>query len=316
MKMTLMKIYSRFAYLLVVMAVRCAYANDFPTPVDEIIYNYTNATEKTVLVAAHRGEHHKIPENSMASLQETIAVGADIIEIDIRKTKDGKLILMHDATIDRTTNGKGKVAELTYAQLQEYNLKYPDGLLSDEKIPLLIDIMTEAKDKIMVNLDKAQDILPECIEILNKTGTQKQVLLKGTLQPEKVNGILDASKCTAFYMPIISSKKKEDDNKAYDKFVNDISILKPEAVEVVFRFDETKLLSEQACMLAEKLDTRLWVNSLNGIGCGTGKTHEDKAAIINYDAAWGWLINKGFTIIQTDEPEMLIKYLRNKKLHK
>ena len=66
-----------------------------------------------VLVAAHRGNWKEFPENSIPAIQSCIGTGIDIVEIDVQRTKDGAYILMHDAKIDRTTNGKGKVSDYT-----------------------------------------------------------------------------------------------------------------------------------------------------------------------------------------------------------
>ena len=79
-----------------------------------------------ILVAAHRGYHHDVPENSLAALRASAAVGADFMECDVRHTADGVLVLMHDAEVDRTTDGTGKVDALTWAQVQALNLKGGD----------------------------------------------------------------------------------------------------------------------------------------------------------------------------------------------
>ena len=67
-----------------------------------------------VLVVAHRGNWRSAPENSVAAIDSAIQMGVDIVEIDIHKTKDGQLILMHDDRVDRTTNGKGLILSLMH----------------------------------------------------------------------------------------------------------------------------------------------------------------------------------------------------------
>src|SRR5258708_9235592 len=71
------------------------------------------AQDRRIAVIAHRGEHLNHTENTLAAFQAAIDLGADYFELDVRTTKDGKLVLMHDGTVDRTTNGKGEVANLT-----------------------------------------------------------------------------------------------------------------------------------------------------------------------------------------------------------
>ena len=89
-----------------------------------------------VQICAHRGYWKDAPENSVKAVTLAIENQIDMIELDVRTSKDGEMVLMHDATIERTTNGTGKVSELNYKELLSYNL-YHDGALTEEKIPLL-----------------------------------------------------------------------------------------------------------------------------------------------------------------------------------
>ena len=79
-----------------------------------------------VLVVAHRGNWRSAPENSVAAIDSAIQMGVDIVEIDIHKTKDGQLILMHDDRVDRTTNGKGLIKDYTLAEIKKLKLKDKD----------------------------------------------------------------------------------------------------------------------------------------------------------------------------------------------
>ena len=72
-----------------------------------------------IVVIAHRGNHIKVPENTIASTKEAIRVGADYVEVDLRTTKDGHLVALHDATVDRTTNGKGKISEKNWSEIKK-----------------------------------------------------------------------------------------------------------------------------------------------------------------------------------------------------
>ena len=107
-----------------------------------------------VLVVAHRGNWSIAPENSLAAIDSAIRMKVDIVEIDIRKTKDGQLVLMHDDTVDRTTNGTGKVKDKTLAEIKQLRLKDKDGRLTEHTVPTLEEALLTAKGQIMVNLDK------------------------------------------------------------------------------------------------------------------------------------------------------------------
>src|SRR5688572_15081750 len=71
-----------------------------------------------MLIIAHRGGPDRAPENTLAAFRTAIALGADGVELDCQRSKDGALVVIHDETVDRTTNGKGQVGALTLAQLR------------------------------------------------------------------------------------------------------------------------------------------------------------------------------------------------------
>jgi len=118
--------------------------------------------------------HTKYPENSLAAFQHSIDSGVDIIETDIRTTKDGKLILMHDGSVDRTTNGEGKVKDFTFAELEKLKLESDDS--QTYRVPLAEDALNLAHGKIMVDLDMKDVYVKHLVNLVHKTQTKKQVL--------------------------------------------------------------------------------------------------------------------------------------------
>lgn len=110
--------------------------------------------KKDIHIAAHRGVHTQYPENSIPAILEAISLGVSIVEIDVRSTKDGVLLVMHDATVDRTTTGKGTVSNLTYADIQELYLREtPHGSASPYQVPTLQEVLRICKGKIIVDID-------------------------------------------------------------------------------------------------------------------------------------------------------------------
>lgn len=81
-------------------------------------------TNNRKLVIAHRGGSALAPENTLEAFDASTKVGADVLELDVRQTKDGHLVVFHDATIERTTNGKGKISELTLEQVKALDAGY------------------------------------------------------------------------------------------------------------------------------------------------------------------------------------------------
>ena len=98
-------------------------------------------------ICAHRGASTTHPENTVAALKEAIRLGVHMIEFDVALTKDKKLVLMHDSTLDRTTNGSGAVSDFTLAQLKELDAgSFKGEQFKDIRIPTLqeaLDLMPE-----------------------------------------------------------------------------------------------------------------------------------------------------------------------------
>ncbi|MDE3250951.1 MAG: glycerophosphodiester phosphodiesterase family protein [Bacteroidota bacterium] len=106
------------------------------------------------VVIAHRGEHLDAPENTMASTKGAIAAGADFVEVDLRTTKDSALVILHDATVDRTTNGHGLISTLTLAEIQPLCTRNArNGSFTHEGIPSFEAILAACRNKINIYLD-------------------------------------------------------------------------------------------------------------------------------------------------------------------
>ncbi len=144
-----------------------------------------NPRKNTILIAAHRGGYEKdfedkAPENSMANIQNAINQGFELYESDVQRTKDGKFVIMHDKTIDRTTNGTGEVSAMTYDELKKVNLKYSNGEVSTEKIPLLVDFVAAGKGKVLFKIDfkPSIDYLDDLLEEIKTANLQGDVILR------------------------------------------------------------------------------------------------------------------------------------------
>ncbi|MBP3774434.1 MAG: glycerophosphodiester phosphodiesterase family protein [Bacteroidaceae bacterium] len=110
--------------------------------------------DRDIIISAHRGGMQEgYPENCIASCEQTIKQMPTFIELDFSFTKDSVMVLMHDMTIDRTTNGKGRVADYTYAELQKFNLVDRKGDVTPHKIPTLLEVLEWGKGKVAFNFD-------------------------------------------------------------------------------------------------------------------------------------------------------------------
>jgi glycerophosphoryl diester phosphodiesterase len=95
----------------------------------------------TTLIAAHRGGAGLWPENSLLAFRQALALGVDALELDLHMTADGEPVVIHDATLERTTTGSGRVRDLKLAELAAVRLKARDGTATDERIPTFAQVV-------------------------------------------------------------------------------------------------------------------------------------------------------------------------------
>lgn len=129
---------------------------------------------KTVVIA-HRGNHVDVPENTLASTREAISCGADYVEVDLRTTKDGHLVVLHDAKVDRTTNGAGRVSDMTLAEVKE--LQVFNRNKKTHKIPEFREVLALCKDKINIYLDFKEANVAETWKQIKAAGMEHQVVV-------------------------------------------------------------------------------------------------------------------------------------------
>ena len=262
---------------------------------------------KKVLVVSHRGDWRNAPENSLQAFKNCIDMGVDMIEIDLHKTKDGQLVLMHDNTINRTTDGKGKVSDYTLAELKKLHLRNGMGRVTFHQIPTLEEVLNLSKGKILINIDKGYDYLKDVYVLLEKTGTTDQVVIKSGYDYAKVKADNGDVLNKVIYMPIVNLNKPDA-----EKMIDSYKALKPVAIECCF-----SQVTPDVLRLLKKVNengSKIWINSLwPSLNAG----HDDDRAVElgEPDETWGWILKQGAALIQTDRPQALINYLKKHKRH-
>lgn len=143
------------------------------------LHDFFKWTGKDIpIVSGHRGGMEDgYPENSLEAFENTLRHTPAIFEIDPRLTKDSVIVLMHDATLERTTNGKGKVADYTLAELKQLYLKDKNGNVTTYRIPTLAEALKWAKGKTILNFDKKDVPLPMIAETIRKHKAQAYTML-------------------------------------------------------------------------------------------------------------------------------------------
>ncbi len=136
-----------------------------------------NPSLRSMLKIGHRGARAYEPENTLRSFRKAIELGVDAVELDVRRTKDGKVVVIHDAKVDKTTNGKGSVSELTLNEIKQLVTE------KGEKVPTLEEALDflDRKVKILMEL-KETGFEEEVLRQIRERGLEKNVVIVSFLE--------------------------------------------------------------------------------------------------------------------------------------
>lgn len=256
-------------------------------------------------VVAHRGIWRNAPENSLIAIQRAIDAGCDVVEIDIRRSADGGLFLLHDETLERMT-GLGQPPEALSSQdLSVLRLRDRDGGEGNgstlEKLPSLVEVFDLTRGRIFVHLDvKEREVIPDVIALAKDMRVAHQVDVWASLKTEKDLGWIRDTIMPHEILFLAKTRLNEPGAATQLSLLEDLS---PSVCEIYFdRVEELAALKN----LTRNTGMALWVNTLDSVACA-GFT--DERALADPDAVWGRLIDAGISVIQTDEAPALKSYL-------
>lgn len=243
------------------------------------------AAGATVEVIAHRGEHLHHPENTIAAYEAAIACGADYIEVDVRTTRDGKLVVMHDGKVDRTTNGTGLVKEMTLEQIRalDAGMKFSPEF-AGTKVPEFDQVVEMARGRIQIYVDTKSASAADVAAALERQGMLEKAVIYGGFQYLRD---FHALRPRARMMP---------ESVSVPVLTKLIADLQPPVV--AFSEEDWK---DEIIALAKKSGAAIFVDRL---GDADDEEH------------WKDAIARGATGIQTNKPEELVKYLRSVGMHR
>ena len=297
-----------YAIAAMIVAVSCTQNPQYTNRAEKILAEINDPNSEYVVVISHRGDWRNYPENSIPAIESIIRMGVDMMELDVKMTKDSVMVLCHDKTINRTTNGKGLICDMTYDSLMTFNLKRAHGVKTDTlKMPTLREALLCCKDRILVNVDHAYPYYDEIVKLTEELGVTGQVLMKGKNSVDKVNEDMSKHSSNLLYMPIIDINK-EPGQALFAEYVEKGVV--PMAFEVCWQKNGQEM--EDCVSKIKAMGSKLWINTFWPSVCG-GYGNDDDAAVEVEDPAtvYEQYIEIGATMIQTDRPELLLNYLRS-----
>ncbi|WP_111308053.1 glycerophosphodiester phosphodiesterase [Confluentibacter sediminis] len=234
-------------------------------------------------VIAHRGAHQDAPENTLSAYQKAIEMGCDFVEIDIRKTKDGKFVSIHNEDIDAYFKEKtGKVNSFLLSELKQMPLAKKNGNMTDDFIPTLEDILKLCKGKIGIYLDLKEADIKGQVQIIKEFKMERHVVWY--IYPGENEAIKELNK----YCPECLVMPDPGNEKRLKKVLN--------------RFDPIFVASDMGVLTASFVNT----------------SHSQKAKVFVDDDIstvneWQKIMDWGVDGIQTNHPQKLIDFLKGKK---
>lgn len=284
-----------------------------------------------VLVSAHRGYWANYPENTIDAYQMAINLEADIIEMDVRTTKDNHLVVFHDACLDRMTSSYGVLKEESWDYIKNLYLKNKNGTISSYKILLLSQALDYLKDKAVIAIDIKEtgtsfnNIMLQILQLLKDKNMLYQSIIKGKIRLNDLNLILNKIGITLndfIYTPIAFSTTPNLQDYI-SEYVNTHQIY---AIELVYKQSKDPILQ----YIDQLSNAHIWIGQYSfwpetgdGVIAEKAPLTDTDPIIRSYNfqdkdpnnylddgrGDWDWLFAHGADYIITDRSEILIEYL-------
>lgn len=275
-----------------------------------------------LLVVAHRGAwaewdgarlREVVPENSLPAIERAAALGVPVVELDLKRTRDGHLVVLHDAALDRTTTASGAVASLSLAEVRQARLRC-DGQPTSHRVPTLAEAMEAARGRVLVNLDHAtRSRTRVALEELSRLGLAGHAIFKGEAALEVLRATGEAEALPMVHLqvdrlPEVTAQDLPGELEAA------IALSGACAIELsgLGEADPLDALGSASVGAVRASGARLWINTLGASQCAGC---DDLAALASPDrAGWRRLREAGASILQTDAPAELLAWLGQSSL--
>ena len=239
-------------------------------------------TQHHLVIIAHRGSHSNVPENTLAAYEKAIKEGADYVEIDLRSTKDGHLVIMHDESVMKMTGKKALVKDLSYSEIKDLKIKpVREKDTTTYRIPDFASALNLCKGRINIYLDFKDADVATAYRLIKEAGMQNSVVVY--LNKEEQYG---QWKKVAPHIPLMASLPEKMNDIQLNNFLDEVHL---NVVDNAYNADELSLMHKR------KIEVWLDVQS------------KDEGP-----ATWEQALKQGADGLQTDHPEKLIKYLENR----
>ena len=263
--------------------------------------------DRGVLVATHRGMVcANIPHNTLPAFEIAMLHGTDLLETDVTRGGDGTMYVFHPGKEKAQFGLDVNIKQMTSQQVAELRYLNDDRNPTTHGVLLLDDFLEAYKGRCLLNLDHGWKCFPDMIAAVRRHGMEEQILLKAPATEANLKAVEELAPDMMF-MGII---KNEDTITPLLESMN----IRYVAAELIFDREDSPLVSTEYIKNHHDKGRLLWCNAIvyhyqKILSAG----HTDDVAVLgDPDAGWGWIVDRGFDIIQTDWTLLLRNYLNKK----
>lgn len=257
-------------------------------------------------IACHRGvTGGNIPCNTMPAYEIALMQGADMIETDVSTTGDGELVIFHPNMERRQLGADCDISQMPWEEVKQLRYQNPDQIPTQFGLLKLDELLEAFKGRCFINIDKFWGNPQGIYRAVKRHGMIDQVLVKSPPKAEVLR-VLEALAPDIPFMPVIKEGPFDAHEALLKRNIHYVG------VEVVFAEENSPLARDAFMEKMHESGILVWVNSLiyNTAKQLSGGHSDDTAFTESMDYGWGWLADRGFDMIQTDWPGMLIDYLK------
>ena len=256
---------------------------------------FQTAKEKKVLLVAHRGTcGGNIPCNSMPAFKAALRAGADMIELDVERSKDGELFIQHPGVEHIHLRMRDSIKRYPASVIEHFKLSNTELLPTQYPIVRLEEALSFLKGKCYINIDKFWENPEPISKLVREMGMQDQVLVKTAYKPDVLD-VLEQCAADIPYMVITGGGLKIHKEMMNRK-------LRYMGIESLFKTEDAAGVAPEFIEQVHEDGKLLWVNSIvYDYHAVLSAGHDDDISMAeDEEQGWGWLADKGFDMIQTD----------------
>ena len=263
--------------------------------------------QQPFLIAVHRGSSMgNIIENTIPAFYAAIQSGADILEIDVIRSKDGQFYLFHDGNEKRLLSQEENIRNMVSSKIEALRYYNNNGTQIEYRVEKLAAALEALKGSdVFLNLDRTWNDWDTFLPYLDQFDMADQIILKSPVQQEWLS-MLDRHPVKYTYMPIVKNMKEIEVVLNYEH----INLV---GVELIARDTDSDFFQEKTILQLKEKNWLIWLNAivLDDQNILYAKFDDDQSILKGPDYGWGTLVKKGCDVIQTDWPSLLADFRRS-----